>query len=481
MAVVSNKIENVYPLTPLQEGMLFHHLANPDSTEYILQYGHKVEFDIDNEYVEKALALISTKYSALRTAFAYKKTKEIYQVVLAEREIEFNYVDIEQVNDDEKNNEIEKLLTNDVNRGFDLMKDSLLRVIRVKYGSEDNRLIFTFHHIIVDGWCIGIVMNGFWDYYNSLCNGVTYDELLNNVKHEKETSNDYSDYIKWLIKQDKEKAKNFWANELLDYDSEAKIEALQKPEKTGNQMKKYTGSVDFDCTEKIKELSKNNNATINTAAEVAVGILLQRYSGSNDVVFGKVVSGRNAPINGIEKMVGLFINTIPVRVNIDDKTTVAELLKTQQKKGNECTGFDYYSLAEIQNNTKQGSNLINVIFVYENYMSGQESDSYDENGNQLKIEYAREQTNYGITISATEIDNKLSFQILYDPNQYCDEEVKLIMDRLLKICEEIAVDPLNKVSEIDAIDEKEKNVILTEFNNVQVDYPRNKTIAEIFE
>ncbi|HAH18558.1 MAG TPA: non-ribosomal peptide synthetase, partial [Eubacterium sp.] len=475
MAVVSNKIENVYPLTPLQEGMLFHHLANPNSAEYIMQHAYNVDMELNTENIKRALALLSVRYSALRTAFAYKKTKEIYQVVLAEREIEYNFISL--VNDDKKDDNYKKILANDLNRGFDLIKDSLLRVTHVQFDEKVNKLVFSFHHIIVDGWCIGIVIDSFWKYYNSLSEGISYDELLKSVVDEKSKSSDYSEYIKWLNKQDKEKAGQFWAKELEGYDSDAKIESLHKPERTNEQVRELIGYVDQDNTEKLKMLSKNNEATINTVAEVAVGILLQRYSASDDVVYGKVVSGRNVPINGIEKMVGLFINTIPVRVSSDDNTTVGELIRTQQEKGIESTEFEYYSLAEIQNNTMQGSNLINVIFVYENYMSGQNANKDGEKNDSIYVEYVREQTNYNITISATEIDGKLGFEILYNPNQYSDLEAKFIMDRLLKICEQMAKDSEIKVSDIDAINEDEKALIVNEFSNTKSEYPVDKTVV----
>ncbi|HRR78239.1 MAG TPA: condensation domain-containing protein, partial [Ruminococcus sp.] len=230
----------------------------------------------------------------------------------------------------------------------------------------------TVHHIIMDGWCLGILVGKLFDYYFRLEKSETVDSIKNEIEEEGSKTGEYSEYIEWLGKQDVEKAEKYWEDELEGYDSDCEIKAINKPEPTLEHMREMWGESDKETTLKLKNIAEGNESTINTVAEIAVGIMLQSYSGSKDVVFGKVVSGRNADIDGIEDMVGLFINTIPVRVTAENEDTVTELIKRQQKKSVESTNYDYCSLADIQKKTAQGSELIKVLYVFENYTSGSE-------------------------------------------------------------------------------------------------------------
>ncbi|WP_037297455.1 condensation domain-containing protein, partial [Ruminococcus flavefaciens] len=440
MATVNSRIENVYGLSPLQEGMLFHHLYDNNSESYILQSVFSSDKKINIDLMKKAADLLSKKYDVLRTAFAYEKLKKPRQVIISDKKVEFNCVDFTQYNSFELDNQIKDYISKDLKRGFDLTHDSLFRLTFFKVDEDKYKILFSFHHIIVDGWCINAIYKKLLEYYKSLEKGISFEDIEREISEEKKLKSEYGDYISWLENQDQTKALEYWENELEGYDSEADIKAMSAPEPTEDQMREVEGETDADTTEKIRKITENNEATINVAAEIAVGILLQKYSGSKDVVFGKVVSGRNAPINGIEDMVGLFVNTIPVRIRIDEKTTVSELIKTQQEKGTESTNYDYCSLADIQSKTAQGSELIKVLYVFENYASGAVTAAEDTDST-IKVESAREQTNYGITIYGLEKEGRMSFKVRYDPNKYCDNEIRLIMDRLLKICREMAENP----------------------------------------
>ncbi len=450
---VSNKVENIYSLTPLQEGMLFYNLYNSDSTDYVLQNVFSIEFDLSPQYIESALRLLSKRFSALRTLFFYQKIDKPQQIVLKERKIEFEFIDYTSSPLSDLKEQINKLIKDDVKRNFNLQSDSLLRVKYLKIPNEKSKLILTMHHIITDGWCTAIVYNKFFEYYTRVSNGENEEYILKEIENELSESSAYGDYIMWLEKQDIDKAEKYWENELEGYDSDCEIKAMKKPEPTEEQMRKVFRVTSTELTNKLKAEAERIGSTINIVAETAVGIMLQGYSGSNDVVFGKVVSGRNADITGIENMVGLFINTIPVRVKTEEDETVAELIKEQQKKGAESSNYDYCSLSEIQSKTTQGSELIKVLYVFENYSSGFKEDNNNSYG--ITVEKSREQTNYGITICGFENKRKLSFEIMYDPKTYCEDEVQIILERLLKICEEMAENPDAKVCDLETVTEQD--------------------------
>ena len=479
MEVVNNKIENIYPLTPLQYGMLFHNLYEADSSAYVIQLELKINKNMNPEIIKKALKLLSDKYSVLRTFFVYEKVKDACQVVLKERVLEFEYIDLSNKKNNEQDTLVKEIRSSDLSRGFDLQKDSLLRLKYIKLSDGQILLIFSNHHIIMDGWCNTILFKELFNFYERMINGENYNSIFEEINQNNKLTYDYGEYLKWLSKQEKKKASKYWKEELEGYDNDCEIKAMKKPEATEEQMREVFGRTSTVITEKLKAIAEKAESTINVAAETAVGIMLQAYTGSKDVVFGKVVSGRNADIPGIEDMVGLFINTIPLRIVTENGETVIDLLKKQQKKSIESTNFDYCSLAEIQNKTAQGSDLIKVLYVFENYASGTKQDNINES--EITVERSREQTNYGISISGFEEEGKLGFKLMYDPNKYCDEEVQMILERLLKICEEIANKPDVKVSELETVTESEKQLILNDFNATETEYPRDKTVVELFE
>ena len=477
MIVVNNKIENIYPLTPLQEGMLFHNLLEKNNTEYVLQMQYVFKYVLDSDLLSEALDLLSQRFTSLRTLFIYEKVKTPSQVIMRERKPEFIEYDWSNMDTKEFEAAYTGLVRDDVSRGFDLSKDTLLRVTHVING-DCSRIVFTMHHIIVDGWCLGTIFSKLLDYYSELAEGTSFDILMDEVINERETNPDYGDYIKWLKKQDTRKAFKYWEKLLDGYDSECEIKPMQKAEQSFVRTHEKYVTASKETTTKLMELAKGSNCTVNSVTEAAIGILLQRMSRNNDVVFGKVVSGRNVDINGIESMVGLFINTIPIRVNSGAEVTVRELVESLSKQGVESDIYNYCSLADIQKLTQQGSDLIKTIYVFENYSSGA---SEPEEAQTYTIVDAREETNYPISFSGFAMNNEIGFKVMYDTGKFTDNDIDLILDKIVNILDEMAANPDQKVCELETVPEKEKKLILNDFNATERAYQKDNTIVELLE
>ncbi|MCI6888881.1 MAG: condensation domain-containing protein, partial [Ruminococcus sp.] len=477
-------IQNIYDLTPLQEGMLFHHLYNNESTGYIIQECYDVNSEMNLEFLDKALMLLSMKHDALRTAIMYEKMKAPKQVVFKERKIELSVEDLSGKNEDEQDKFTEQILASDLKRGIDLQKDSLMRLKYINLGGKST-LLFTSHHIIIDGWCSNTVTAEFLDFYLKLNDGMPFDSLKKAIIDERAHNCEYVDYINWLKKQSKSKGMEYWKNLLADYDNIAEIKPMQKPEHSDEQVKNMEIIIPEKYVTKLLDIIKNTGSTINTAAEVIWGLTLQSYMREKDVVFGKVVSGRNADIDGIENIVGLFVNTIPVRINVNENDTFSNLLKNQQIQGTNSSEYDFLSLSDVQNFTEQKSELIKTLFVFQNYFSGAEPEKdeidSDESGFGFKLRTMREQTEYPITVQSACFGNVFLFEIKYDPNIYVESEIKLILDRILKISEEVADNPDVPFNKLEKVTEKEKELILNDFNATETEYPRDKTVVELFE
>ena len=399
----SQLIQNIYSLTPLQEGMLYHCLVSPDTTGYILQNYYQFNLELDIKLLKEAISLLSMRYDVLRTMIMHEKVKSPKQIVLKKRDIEFNVIDLS--NCDDLPNEEKNIINKDLVRGFDFQKDTLIRFTYIKIPDNKCKLLFSIHHIIVDGWCNSLLINKLMEYYDRLFNGTPYDTISKEITEERKISGEYKDYLNWIEHQNPKTALSYWSDLLSDYENSNEIVVFDKKDVCEEQSLDYNFKLSTEISKKLFEISKDNNVTINTLVETLCGILLQKCSGSNDIVFGKVISGRDANIRDVESIIGLFINTIPVRVQCDKNTTLTELLKTQNQQANTSSDYGFCSLADIQNTTQQKNSLIKYLFVFENYaaeeyVSKTEEQAFNINDD-IVCEYQREQTSYDLSLSAT--------------------------------------------------------------------------------
>ena len=209
------EVEKIYGLTPLQEGMLFHNLEDRESTGYVVQSIYDIGFEADNEKLKEALRLLSKRYDILRTSFKYEKISEPKQVIYAERTPELEVIE-------SREEECDRIAQRDIKRGVDLEKDTMLRVKSIKTGEGKGKLIFTIHHIIIDGWCMGILTEKLFDYYFRLKGGKTPEEIEKEIEKERSSIGEYSEYVTWLEKQENEKAKKYWEEELKGYENDCR-------------------------------------------------------------------------------------------------------------------------------------------------------------------------------------------------------------------------------------------------------------------
>lgn len=473
---MGSNVKEIYGLTPMQEGMLYHKLMNKESNSYHVQNAFWIEDKIDMECVTHALDLLTEKHEVLKSAFIVpKSTGTPWQTILNERKIELIKVDAQE----DETSFIAKIKEADLKRGFDLQKDSLLRLTIITFHPERHLFMFSYHHIIMDGWCLSLVFGDFMRYYEALVNGQELAMLKQMVKTEKTMVASYGEYLKWLEKQDSKAGLAFWKEKLEHYESTSSIPAVYKPEHVEEQSATISKVFEASLTKELLDFAENNDITMNTITETAWGIVLQKYNNTDDVIFGKVVSGRNVPISGIDKTVGLFINTIPIRITAQENTTILELLKSVRDEDLQSSAYEYCSLAEIQNQLPQGSELIQSLCVFENYYIDQDNLDGDT---KVKDESFREQTNYPLTvIFGLEDDKRLSATLLYDPAIYSEVQSELILERIQKVLEEMTSKPEQKITSVSMITEKEKEKILCEFNDTKTNYPSDKTVAMLFE
>ena len=409
------EIEDVYRLSPMQQGLYYHALSDPNSHAYFEQFGYGLRGDLDIEKLEQAYRTLIASHGVLRTVFRNDLAEEPLQVVLKEADIDFRYEDIRDKDLNEQQDYIKALREADKDEGFDLSVGPLVRLIIIQQSENRFYQIWSNHHLNLDGWSGNAVLHEF---------DVLYKSLIGNQPVPLPNLEPYSGYIAWLDGIDYQKSKTYWRDYLGNYDSKA---VLPFDKQEINQHTEYI-SKDYDfwlseeLSESLNAIAQKEKTTLNTIVQSAWGILLSRYNNTQDVVFGSVVSGRPSELKGIQEMIGIFINTVPQRIRYTDQTTFSELLQSTQQSFILGEPHHHLNLAEIQQESELENNLIDHLVVFENYpISGQTDSTIDEEQisqkGELKIDGETvevfEQINYDFSLMAAP-EGLLFFRMKYN-------------------------------------------------------------------
>jgi len=469
-------IENVYPLSPLQEGIYYHWLLDPKSAVYVDQLIYTTQGEIDIEKMRESYRKLVARHAILRTFFTQEFGDKALQVVLKQAPDTFAYQDCTDPNGPTN----EDYIKADLAKGFNLLSGSQMRLSVLKVADGIYQFLWSFHHILLDGWCVSILIRDFYQFYKGLLSGV--EPIMERVYP-------YVNYIQWLGKINQDECVGYWKKYLDGYDS---LATLPKLSNTAGQyeLKETHVMLPQENREAMRKFCADMGITENVFFQTVWGILLGIYNNTNDVVFGAVVSGRPAEVEGIEKMVGLFINTVPVRINAGGTKTVKELLRQIQDDAVKSIRYHYTQLAQIQAETGVGSNLLDHLLVYENYPlqdiieQGMESEQAENTATQEDIALVGltsiEQTNYSLNLILMPGD---TFTIRFNHNTYVYDEqhISLIANHLLSVFDQVLANPNMLISDINILGEEEKERLLKTFNDTVVTYPAEKTVTQLFE
>ncbi|MGD2085188.1 MAG: amino acid adenylation domain-containing protein [Candidatus Aminicenantes bacterium] len=472
-------IKDIYPLSPMQEGMFFHWLYDNTSRAYFEQISYRLEADLDAALVKRSLQELFKQYDILRTVFSRKKITRILQVVLKERSVDFYREDLSQRQDKEEY--IKRYKEEDKKKGFDLTKDVLMRVALFQLDETEHEFIWSFHHILMDGWCLGLLISRFREIYNGLVTGKSPQFVP--VKP-------YREYIQWLENQDREKSRIYWRNYLEDYNEQVGFPCWGKHASstdTGSyKLERVIYTLGESETARLLQWQAKSQFTLNTIVRVTWGILLGKYNGKQDVVFGSVVSGRPGEIDGVDMMVGLFINTIPIRVRFHQDTTMIKILQDLQQAALESEPHHYCPLVEIQAESRLKQNLLDHIMEFQSYpvvqqIPGGQQNSPGSRGLALKVTHVEifEQTHYPFNLRITP-GNRLEISLEFNRHVHDPVLVKKVGASFLHLLVQVPDSEDLRVQTLGVLTEKEKRQILDEFNNTTVEYPSHRLLHEMF-
>ena len=453
------------PLTTMQEGMLFHYIMKPKALEYYGQTSLGLIGDIDVDLLQKAWNIVIQKNEMLRTVYRWKGINNPVQMVLKNHQVVMQNYDLSNEERAVKEKRLHEIKQADFKRRIDIEKETL-RITLCKWTKDEYTMIISNHHILYDGWSSGIMIKELINVYHDL-----YRELEPRISFK----NKFSEYVKWIRSQDKIKQKNYWGNYLsgaLQNDDLFRRVVL-------SEMKSYECALGKNISDQITEFAKENGVSVASLLYSAWGILIQKLNNTHDILFGITTSGRNQPIKGIESMIGLFINTIPLRIQTDEQETIFQLLKKVNQTLKDSQEFESTSLVDINEyaGLSHQSQLFNSLVVVENYPL--KTSDYQDGLVKISHYSATERTNYNLTLGITIQD----FVVLnFQYNCFADDEmIKKLGQYLQTILTFILRDKNSKIIDIDLLPKAEQEKILYEFNATSASYPKEKTIHQLFE
>ncbi|MEO0537093.1 MAG: amino acid adenylation domain-containing protein [Cyanobacteria bacterium P01_A01_bin.123] len=419
IAMQLDNVADIYPLSPMQQGMLFHALSAPHSGVYVEQYSCKLQGNLKIPEFQQAWQQVIDRQPVLRTAFLWEGLDDPLQVVRQQVEVPWEIEDWRSHPPTQQVERLAEFLQRDRRLGFDLLQAPISRFRLIQLRDDTHQFIWSFHHLLADGWSIPIIWQDVLTCYRANCHRVS--PALPPL-------HPYRDYIAWLQAQDLTAAEPFWRSQLQGFSDPTPLPAASTSHDIGSQLyRQQTKSLTPALDDALQALARSQRLTLNTLIQGAWALLLSHYSSHDQVTYGAVMSGRPAALKGVETMVGLFINTLPVRVSIQPEQLLIPWLQARQQQLLELRQYEATPLSDIQrwSDVPAGSPLFESIVVFENYPTNAPPDL----GFEIRDRDYREQSNYPLALLVVPGDT-LEFLLLYDPGRFEDAAIARLLDHL---------------------------------------------------
>lgn len=472
----SHEIEDIYLLSPMQEGMLFHSRLDEKSTNYFEQKVLSVLGELNIEAVQKSFEELINRYDIFKTLFLWEELDQPVQVVLKSQEASFEYCDVKnEVHESSDEQVINTYVLEDRANTFNLSCDPLMRLKVLHLRQDEYVFIWSHHHILMDGWCMSIIVADFSEIYLKHKLGKAIN--LPAVKP-------YSTYIKWIHNWDKTLASEYWRNYLLGFASQTSVSITRDNKNSSGYLQRIRSfEIDTELRTSIETTAIKLNVTLNTFFQCAWALVLSKYSRSSDVVFGAVVSGRPEEIEGVESMIGLFINTIPVRLKCEPEVEVGDWLRSAQQSAAESVPYHYYPLTETHQLNELGRDLFDHIMVFENHSAVRESQQTETANDNLGFEISDrelyEQVNYDLEIDVIPGES-LQVKFLYNIHVYDDLRIEQLVNHLINVLAQLSDSLEMSLGSLSILSKEEKSHLIKDFNDTHVNIDRTRTFSDIF-
>jgi len=496
------EVEDVYPLAPAQEGILFHARLGEGSGTYLLQLACKLEGDFDPRSFVHAWRAVVARQPVLRTAFHWRDLDRPVQVVhrravLSVETEDWRGHDAVEGERREEDRALAEVLAAERRRGFDLSRPPLVRLRLIRLGEARWAFVCGLHHLLVDGWSVALVLREVLACYRALVSGRALD--LGPVRP-------YRDHVAWLERRDHGAAEAFWRRALEGFDTPSVLPedpARHGRPEAASAHGELRGRLSAAAGAALRGLAQTRRLTLATVVEGAWAIFLARTCGGRDVVFGNAVSGRGGELPGVDETVGLFINTLPVRLEVDPSAALGPWLEDFQRELAEMRRFEHTPLVEIQgwSELPRGTGLFEALFVFENYPLDRalgdaeppsetptpetppsEAPTPEElpSGPRVERVWMEERNNYPLTLMVVP-GSELQLQVLYDAERFSATTAGRWLGHLTTLLEALGAGASRTLGDLPHLAPGERHQLLAEWNDSRLELGEQATIDALFE
>jgi amino acid adenylation domain-containing protein len=471
---MSDNIENLYPLSPLQQGLLFHALQEQGVSLYFNQLSCELRGALNLPAFTEAWRRAVAAFPILRTAIVWEDVDEPLQVVLTEVELPLEQEDWRETPAAQLEARFAAWLEADRRRGVELGTPPLLRLSLLRTGDAAYRFVFSHHHILLDGWSVPLVIKQVF---------VLYESLVRGLPPRVEPARPYGDYIEWIQERGLEDAERFWRRSLAGFSEPTDLgrgfPPAEGPLASGRDVRRLFLSA--ATTEALNAFARQNGLTPNTLVQGAWALLLGHYAGTRDVVFGTTVSGRPPELPGVEGMVGLFINTLPVRVRLPPGEPLLPWLKGLQAWLLEMRQHEHSPLVKVQrwSEVPAGTPLFESLAVFENYPVDA---ALTASLPSLEVRDVRsvEEDHHPLTLVAVP-GRELRLELAHARARFDTEYVERMLGQLRLLLESMIRRPEQRLRELSPVDAATRQRLLQEWSTAGGPSTEPAVLHRLFE
>ena len=434
-------VQDLYPLSPLQQGLLFLNQYTPRAQTYHSQFSFMLEGTIDCAALQQAWQQTIAAHAILRTGIIWDGLPEPLQIVYNSAHLPWEEHDWRGDSTAVQDEKLKALLQADLDHGFDFMRPPLIRLFFIRLTDHDTHFLWSQHHILLDGWSTFLLFKEILR---------RYEALQRQEEVQLAQNSPYRDYIAWLGQQDICKAEAYWRRVVGDFTSPTSTKVLEQrsyaPTNHHEEYELEQFQLSTSLTTSLQSVARQHQLTLNTIIQGGWALLLSYYSGDEDVLFGVTTSGRPAALAGVESMVGLFINTLPIRVKLPPNNTLLPWFLDLQERQAEARQYEYCTLADVQRWSKvpYGQPLFESIIVFLNYPIDASllEHAHDISPAAFAVKSAAFETynHYPLTIQVIPGD-KLTFKVLYDARRFQSARIVHMLQHWEVLLNQLAAQP----------------------------------------
>ncbi|MDU9390191.1 non-ribosomal peptide synthetase [Pseudomonas sp. zfem002] len=461
--VAAADIADVYPLSPMQQGMLFHSLSAREAGNYINQMRIDVQ-GLDVARFQAAWQAASDRHDMLRASF-HSDFEQPLQVI--HKQLDAHCIELDARGQRDLPAFLDEWAQADRQRGFDLERAPLLRIALLRVADDRHHLVYTSHHILMDGWS----------------NSQLLGEVLQRYRGQAVSGSGgrYRDYIEWLQRQDRGVSERFWREQLSALDEPTRLLQTFDAPREGAGQGEHVHVFDREQTRRLNDFAREQRVTVNTLVQAAWLLVLQRHSGQACVTFGATVAGRPAQLPGAEEQLGLFINTLPVVASPRGEQRVAEWVQQVQAHNLALREHEHTPLYEIQRWAGwSGEALFDNILVFENYPVAEALQQAAPDDLVFSASQTQEQTHYALTLLVG-VGQTLLMQYAYDRQRVAADTVTQLAAQFATLLLALIEDPAACLGQLPLVADAERERMLVDWNRSQLDYPREQCLPALFE